>query len=78
MTLLSPDWSCVPEKAPTSSHIDVLSCLQSAISRGFNIESLHSLAQLYIHHRFFTEADGFLSEIPVMGERGDEPQGGNH
>jgi len=58
------------------THIDALSCLQSAISRGFNIESLRALAQLYIDHTFITEeADSFLSGIPVMGERDDEPQG---
>ena len=59
------------------THIDALSCLQSAISRGFKIESLHALAQLYIDHKFITEeeADSFLSEIPVIGERDDEPQG---
>ena len=64
-------------KGMCDAHIDALSCLQSAISRGFNIESLRALAQLYIDHKFISEdeADGFLSEIPVMGERDDEPQG---
>ena len=59
------------------AHIDALSCLQSAITRGFSIESLWALAQLYIDHKFITEdeADSFLSEIPVMGERDDESKG---
>ena len=62
------------------AHIDALSWLQSAITRGFSIESLagrRALAQLYIDHRFITEdeADNFLSEIPVMGERDDESKG---
>ena len=59
------------------THIDALSCLQSAISRGFSIESLRALAQLYVEHKFITdeEADTFLSDIPIMGERNDEPQG---
>ena len=57
------------------SHIDALACMQSGISRGFSVEALRSLAQLYIDNGFLThaEADTFLSDIPVPGER-DEPQ----
>ena len=57
-------------------HVDALSSLQSAVSRGFNIDSLRSLARLYVEHKFITdeEADGFLSGIPVLGEKDDEPQ----
>ncbi len=52
-------------------HLDALSCMQSAVSRGFHTDSLRDLAQIYIEHGFLTddEADIFLSEIPVLGER---------
>ena len=41
------------------THLDAISCMQSGVSRGFNIETLRSLAQLYIEHGFLThdEAD---------------------
>ena len=56
------------------AHLDALSCLQSAISRGFYTDQLRSLAQLYIEHGFLSEeADTFLSDIPVLGEQ-DEPE----
>ena len=57
------------------AHLDALSCLQSAISRGFHTDQLRSLAQLYIEHGFLSddEADAFLSDIPVLGEL-DEPE----
>ena len=57
------------------AHLDALSCLQSAISRGFHTDQLRSLAQLYIEHRFLSEdeADTFLSDISVLGEH-DEPE----
>ena len=57
------------------AHLDALSCLQSAISRGFHTDQLRSLAQLYIEHGFLSEdeADTFLSDIPVLGEH-DEPE----
>lgn len=49
--------------------------MQSGISRDFSVEALRSLAQLYTDNGFLThdEADAFLSDIPVPGER-DEPQ----
>ena len=49
---------------------------KSAISQGFNIDSLRTLAKLYVEHSFITEneADAFLSDIPVIGERDMEPQ----
>ena len=57
------------------AHLDAISCLQSAISRGFHTDQLRSLAQLYIDHGFLSEeeADTFLTDIPVLGER-DEPE----
>ena len=52
------------------AHLDALSCLQLAISKGFHTDQLRSLAQLYIEHGFLSkdEADTFLSDIPVLGE----------
>ena len=51
-------------------HLDALCCMHSALSRGFNLEYLRALAQLYIDHGFLTqnEADLFLADIPVLGE----------
>ena len=55
-------------------HLDALSCMQSALSRGFNLESLRTLAQLYIDHGFLSqnEADLFLADIPVLGEHDEQ------
>ena len=54
---------------------DAMSCLQSAIARGFHTDALRQLAQVYVEHRFLSadEADIFLSEIPVLGKR-EEPE----
>ena len=56
-------------------HVDALSCMQSAVARGFHTEALRQLAQLYVQHGFLAddEADLFLSEIPVLGDR-EEPE----
>ena len=45
-------------------HADAMSSVQSALCRGFDIESLRELARLYIEHRFITadEADTFMAE----------------
>ena len=62
------------ESGMCDAHLDPLSCLQSAISRGFHTDQLRSLAQLYIEHGFLSEeADTFLSDIPILGEQ-DEPE----
>ena len=44
------------------------------MSRGFNLESLRALAQLYIDHSFLTqnEADLFLADIPVLVEHDEQ------
>jgi hypothetical protein len=57
-------------------HADAMSSLQSALSRGFHIDSLRELARLYIEHRFITadEADTFMAEIPTINDSIDEPQ----
>ena len=55
-------------------HLDALSCMQSALSRGFNLESLRTLAQLYIDHGFLSqnEAELFLADTPVLGEHDEQ------
>ena len=56
-------------------HVDAMSCMQSAVSRGFHTDALRELARVYMEHCFLTEdeADVFLTEIPVLGER-EEPE----
>ena len=58
------------------SHTDALSSLHSASKRGFNINALRDLARLYIENNFIStdEADTFLAQIPVTGEKDFEPQ----
>ena len=55
-------------------HLDALSCMQSALSQGFNLDSLRTLAQLYIDHGFLSqnEADLFLADIPILGEHDEQ------
>ena len=55
-------------------HLGALSCMQSALSRGFNLDSPRTLAQLYIDHGFLSqnEADLFLANIPVLGEHDEQ------
>ena len=40
------------ESGMCDAHLDALSCLQSAFSRGFHTDQFRSLAQLYIEHGF--------------------------
>ena len=49
---------------------------QSALSRGFHVDSLRELARLYTEHRFITadEADTFMEELPTISDTVDEPQ----
>ena len=56
--------------------MDALSSLQSALSRGFSIENIRSLAKLYVEHKFLTddEAHAFLADVPTFGENNFEPQ----
>ena len=72
MVLNPPDsWvELCAQRGMCDAHLDALSCLQSAISRGFHTDQLRSLAQLYVEHDFLSdgEADAFLSDIPVLGE----------
>ena len=57
-------------------HADAMSSLQSALSRGFHMDSLRELARLYTEHGFITadEADCFMAEVPTIGDSIDEPQ----
>ena len=66
---------CVRE-GMCDEHLDAMSCMQSAVSRGFHTDALRELAQVYIEHGFLSEneADIFLSSIPVLGEIDDEPE----
>ena len=58
----------------SDQHLDALSCMQCALSKGFNLESLRTLAQLYIDHGFLSqdEADLFLADIPTLGEHDEQ------
>jgi hypothetical protein len=51
-------------------HADAMSSLQSALSRGFHVDSSRELARLYIEHRFITadEADTFMADIPTIND----------
>ena len=56
-------------------HADAMSCLQSALSRGFHMDSLRELARLYTEHGFITddEADS-IAEVPTIDDSVNEPQ----
>ena len=58
------------------THLDALSCLQSAVTRGFHVDAIRNLVELYIEHGFLQldEADIFLADIPILGEK-NEPTG---
>ena len=64
------------EKDLIDEHADAMSSLQSALSRGFSIDSLRDLARLYTEHGFITEdeADSFMAEVPTIDDSVDEPQ----
>ena len=55
-------------------HLDALYYMQSALCRGFHLESLRALAQVYVEHDFLTEneADLFLVDIPILGEHDEQ------
>ena len=57
-------------------HADAISSLQSALSRGFHVDSLRELARLYTEHDFITEdeADCFMAQLPTISDSIDEPQ----
>ena len=46
---------------------DALSCLHTAVSKGFNNEELKSLVQLFVDHDFLSTSDGdaFMADIPL-------------
>ena len=73
LVISTSPWSWIEYSASQGMcdlHNDCLSTIQSAISRGFNIESVRSLAAIYIENRFLTEdeADVFIFTIPVAEE----------
>ena len=51
-------------------HHDVKANLLDAVKRGFNIENLKTLVQMYLEHQFLEEeeADAFLSTLPTSIE----------
>ena len=57
-------------------HADAISSLQSALSRGFHVDSLRELARLYAEHGFITDnqADCFMAEVPTISDSIDEAQ----
>ena len=57
-------------------HADAMSSLQSALSRGFHVDSLRELARLYTEHGFITEdkVDCFMAKVPTIGDSINEPQ----
>ena len=66
---------CVTE-GMCDTHEDCLTSIQSAISRGFNVDSVRELARLYHNNGFLSEdeADVYLGSIPVPGQEDLEPQ----
>ena len=62
------------EKGMCDAHLDALSCLQSAVGRGFHIDAIRGLVQLYTEHGFLHDQEGdlFLAGIPTAGEKIEE------
>ena len=53
---------------------DALSCLHTAVSKGFKYEELKTLVQLFVDHEFLTasEGDSFMADIPLGAEADEE------
>ena len=61
-------WIEVAMKANlVDQHHDVKANLLDAVKRGFKIENIQSLVQMYLEHEFLDEqeADAFLSTLPT-------------
>ena len=54
---------------------DALSCLHTAVSKGFKYEELKTLVQLFVDHEFLSanEGDSFMADIP-LGAQADEDE----
>ena len=57
---------CV-EKGLCDKEGDALSCLHTAVSKGFKYEELKTLVQLFVDHNFISanEGDTFMADIPL-------------
>lgn len=55
-------------------HYDVKANLQDAVKRGFTLENIRTLVQMYLEHSFLDEleADAFLSTLPSGTENNEE------
>ena len=55
-------------------HYDVRANLQDAVKRGFTLENIRGLVQMYFEHSFLDEmeADAFLSTLPCGTENNEE------
>ena len=53
---------------------DALSCLHTAVSKGFKYEELKTLVQLFVDHEFLSasEGDSFMADIPLGAEADEE------
>ena len=56
------------------THMDALACMQSGISRGFSVEALRSLAQLYIDSGFSHLMKLMYFSLTYLSLERDEPQ----
>ena len=65
---------CV-EKGLCDKEGDALSCLHTAVSKGFKYEELKTLVQLFVDHEFLSasEGDSFMADIP-LGAQADEEE----
>ena len=53
---------------------DALSCLHTAVSKGFKYDELKTLVQLFVDYEFLTasEGDSFMADIPLGAEANEE------
>ena len=65
---------CV-EKGLCNKGVDALSCLHTAVSKGFQYEQLKTLVQLFVGHGLLSsgEGDSFMADIP-LGAQADEEE----
>ena len=49
-------------------HVDAMSCMQSAVSRGFHTDALRELARVYMEHGFLTEDEADVTHSILTSE----------
>ena len=75
--ITAPPWSwmqlCV-EKDLCNKEGDALSCLHTAVSKGFKYEDLKALVQLFVDNAYLSAAEGdtFMADIPLGTETTEE------